>query len=71
MQELLTTVRNDLMENWRQSLPDNAPNQFLINIQPHEVEAMQGFLRKQGLEVPRFVPLVRARMTTINGQDVT
>jgi putative ABC transport system permease protein len=68
---LLTTVRNDLMDNWRQSLPENAPNQFMINIQAQEIEPMTAFLQKRGLDVPRFVPLVRARMTTINGQDVT
>ncbi|HLF30351.1 MAG TPA: FtsX-like permease family protein [Xanthomonadales bacterium] len=68
---LLTTVRNELMDNWRHSLPDNAPNQFLVNIQPHEVPAMEDFLRQRGIPAPRFVPLVRARMTAINGQDVT
>jgi len=68
---LLSTVRNDLMTTWRQSLPENAPNQFLINIQPQEVEPMSAFLAERGLAAPRFVPLVRARMTTINDQDVT
>ena len=68
---LLSTVRTELMDTWRQSLPDYAPNQFLINIQPHEVEAMGAFFEEQGLAAPSFVPLVRARMTTINGQDVT
>lgn len=68
---LLTSVRNDLMDTWRQSLPANAPNQFLINIQPDETEAMADFLRQQGVEPPRFVPLVRARLTAINGEDIT
>jgi len=68
---LLTTVRNDLMDDWRQSLPQNAPNQFLINIQPHELAAMKHFLQQQNIPSPRFVPLVRARMTSINGHDVT
>ena len=68
---LLSTVRTDLMNTWRQSLPENAPNQFLINIQPHEVEGMEAFLAENGIEVPRFVPLVRARMTTINNENVT
>jgi putative ABC transport system permease protein len=68
---LLSTVRTDLMNTWRQSLPDNAPNQFLINIQPQEVMPMTSFLREQGLDAPDFVPLVRARMTAINGEDVT
>ena len=68
---LLSTVRTELMETWRQSLPDNAPNQFLINIQPHEVEPMAAFLDSRAIDAPAFVPLVRARMATINGQDVT
>jgi putative ABC transport system permease protein len=68
---LLSTVRTELMDNWRQSLPENAPNQFLINIQPDEIDAMAAFLGERQLDVPRFVPLVRARMTSINGEDVT
>ncbi len=68
---LLTLVRNDLMETWRDSLPSDAPNQFMINIQPHEVPGMQKFLVSQNMQVPDFAPLVRARMTTINGQDVS
>ncbi|MCW8926771.1 MAG: FtsX-like permease family protein [Xanthomonadales bacterium] len=67
---LLTLVRNDLMDNWRESLPVDAPNQFLINIQPHEVPLMQQFLEQREMQVPRFVPMVRARMTAINGEDV-
>jgi putative ABC transport system permease protein len=68
---LLSTVRTDLMNTWRQSLPTNAPNQFLINIQPQETAAMAAFLAQRDLAVPRFVPLVRARMTSLNGEDVT
>ena len=67
---LLTLVRNDLMETWRDSLPSDAPNQFMINIQPHEVPQMQQFLSSKNMDVPEFAPLVRARMTTINGENV-
>jgi len=67
---LLTLVRNDLMDTWRASLPVDAPNQFMINIQPHEVPLMQQFLAEHDLQVPRFVPLVRARLTAINGENV-
>ncbi len=67
---LLTLVRNDLMDTWRSSLPADAPNQFMINIQPDEVPDMERFLAENDMEVPTFVPLVRARMTAINGQDV-
>lgn len=68
---LLSTVRTELMDNWRQSLPDNAPNQFLINIQRHEIEPMKAFMQQNDILVPTFVPLVRARMSAINGNSVT
>jgi putative ABC transport system permease protein len=68
---LLTLVRNDLMDTWRASLPANAPNQFLINIQPHEVDELGRFLDDGGLGAPRFTPLVRARMTQLNGTDIS
>jgi len=67
---LLTFVRTDLLAGWRQTLDDNAPNHFLINVQPHERVSIADIFERNGLEAPQFVPLVRARMTTINGEDV-
>ena len=67
---LLTIVRTDLLEGWRASLDENAPNHFLINIQPHEVDAVGALFAQNDIEVPAFTPLVRARMTTINDESV-
>ncbi len=67
---LLTLVRTDLLEGWRQTLDEDAPNHFLINIQPHEVAPLSSFFNDKGIDVPKFTPLVRARMTTINGESV-
>jgi len=67
---LLTLVRTDLLEGWRKTLDEDAPNHFLINIQPHEVESVAAFFEKSGATVPTFTPLVRARMTSINGESV-
>ena len=67
---LLTLVRTDLLEGWRKTLDDDAPNHFLINIQPHEVDEVGALFAANELEVPVFTPLVRARMTTINGESV-
>ncbi len=67
---LLTLVRTDLLEGWRQTLDADAPNHFLINIQPHEVESLGVFFEENGVPVPAFTPLVRARMTSINGESV-
>ena len=67
---LLTLVRTDLLQGWRATLDDDAPNHFLINIQPHEVEAVGELFAENGMDVPMFTPLVRARMRTINGESV-
>lgn len=67
---LLTLVRTDLLDGWRQTLEADAPNHFLINIQPHEVGPLGEFFADNGMNVPTFTPLVRARMTLINGESV-
>ncbi|MBT8091437.1 MAG: FtsX-like permease family protein [Gammaproteobacteria bacterium] len=67
---LLTIVRTDLLEGWRKTLDENAPNHFLINIQPLEREPIAALFEKNGMAAPRFTPLVRARMTTIQGESV-
>jgi putative ABC transport system permease protein len=67
---LLTIVRTDLLDGWRATLDDDAPNHFLINIQPHEVDSVASLFVNNGLVRPTFTPLVRARMTTINEEPV-
>jgi putative ABC transport system permease protein len=67
---LLTLVRTDLLEGWRQTLNEDAPNHFLINIQPDEVDEVADLFARNDVAVPDFTPLVRARMTTINGESV-
>ncbi len=67
---LLTLVRTDLLEGWRQTLDQDAPNHFLINIQRSETESVKAIFASRGVAPPAFAPLVRGRMTTINGESV-
>jgi len=67
---LLTIVRTDLLQGWQQTLDEDAPNHFMINIQPHERESVAEIYATAGIEVPTFMPLIRARMSTINGESV-
>ena len=41
---LLTVVRGDLLRNWRASLPPDAPNQFLVNVLPDQVDDARAWL---------------------------
>ncbi|MGI9205158.1 MAG: ABC transporter permease [Woeseiaceae bacterium] len=67
---LLTFVRTDLLDEWQQTLDANAPNHFLINIQPQERDSINDIFATNGVSAPNFVPMVRARMKTINAEDV-
>lgn len=64
---LLSTVRSDLLDDWQQSLPPDAPNHFVINVQPDQVEAVSNYFRQQGVANTRLYPMVRARLVEING----
>jgi putative ABC transport system permease protein len=63
---LLAIVRGNLLDEWRASLPENAPNYFMINIRPDEGDAVRAFFEERGLPPTELVPLVRARLTAIN-----
>ncbi len=67
---LLTSVRTQLMSQWRATLPASAPNHFFINIQPEERDAIGAALAADGVGTPTFTPLVRARIAQVNGRPV-
>ncbi len=66
---LLAVVRGDLLADWRRSLPSDAPNNFLVNIRPEQREELQEFLTSHSLGSPPMYPMVRARITAINGES--
>ncbi len=67
---LLAIVRTDLMSGWRDTLPDDAPNHFIINIQTEEVDTVRRFFSENDLIQPVLFPMVRGRLTHINEQAV-
>jgi putative ABC transport system permease protein len=67
---LLTMIRGDLLDAWRGRLPPDAPDRFLVNIQPEQREALNEFLDRNGVKRPRTFPMVRARLVAINGKPV-
>ncbi len=68
---LLAVIRGDLVKDWRQSLPDDAPNYFFVNIPPDDRPAFEAFLDDEGGKLTRMLPMIRGRMTQINGVPVT
>jgi putative ABC transport system permease protein len=67
---LLTLVRGDLLKAWDESVPPNAPNYFLVNVQPDDVAPLKRYLSAHGLASTALFPMVRGRLTAINGAPV-
>ena len=67
---LLALVRADLLQSWRTTLPEDAPNEFIINIQPDERATVTRFFAGHGMTAPQLYPIVRARLAAINDKPV-
>ncbi|MBY0341783.1 MAG: ABC transporter permease [Rhodocyclaceae bacterium] len=66
---LLTVTRGELLDAWRKATPADAPNRFVINIQPDQSEAVQAAFTGAGLSAD-LAPMVRGRLMRVNGQAV-
>jgi putative ABC transport system permease protein len=71
---LLTVTRDDLLSSWRKASPADAPNRFLINIQPEQRDAvrdlLEGAMKAAGLPAPELFPMVRARLVAIDAKPI-
>jgi putative ABC transport system permease protein len=68
---LLTVARGDLLESWRKRLPPDAPNRFVVNIQPEQRSFIVDYFKAAGLPAPQLEPMVRGRLVQVNGQAVS
>lgn len=68
---LLTIVRTDLLAGWQRTLPADAPNRFLINIQTDQVPSIEKTLSEAGLTQVRLSPMVRGRFVALNDRTVS
>ncbi len=68
---LLVLLRTDLVAAWRRATPPDAPNRFVINVQPEQSEGFRKRLRSDGIDKFDWFPMIRGRLTAINGKTVT
>ncbi|MEY3950628.1 MAG: hypothetical protein RJB21_386 [Pseudomonadota bacterium] len=67
---LLAVVRQDLLNAWKSGSPPDAPNRFLINIQPEQKTGLEKDLLDSGVEKVILYPMIRGRLTHINEELV-
>ncbi len=67
---LLVLLRTDLISSWRKATPPDAPNRFVINVQPDQGEAFKARLTQGGVKNFDWYPMIRGRLIAINGKAV-
>lgn len=67
---LLGLIRSDLLSDWQGRIPEGAPNQFAINIQPDQVAEIEAFFAREQRAQPTLYPMIRARLVAINDLPV-
>jgi putative ABC transport system permease protein len=67
---ILTVVRSDLLQSWQDKLPQDTPNRFVVNIQPDQQQPLMNFFAQQHLPPPVLLPMIRGRLSAINGQAI-
>jgi putative ABC transport system permease protein len=65
---LLALLRTDLVSSWRQATPKDAPNRFVINVQPPQADAFQAALHAAGVTRYDWYPMIRGRLVAIDGK---
>ncbi|WP_313682740.1 putative ABC transporter permease subunit YbbP [Pantoea sp.] len=66
---LLLVMRGDLLDRWQQQLPPDSPNYFLLNMTQEQVPQVRDFLNSHHIKAETFYPIIRARLTQLNGRD--
>jgi putative ABC transport system permease protein len=64
-------VRTELLQEWKRQLPADAPNYFALNLFDPELEPFKDYLGREGIASSNFYPIVRGRLTAVNGKDVS
>lgn len=67
---LLSVTRTDLVSAWRRAVPADAPNRFVINVQPDQRADFESVLRAGRLTNYDLAPMIRGRLVQINGKPV-
>jgi putative ABC transport system permease protein len=67
---LLVLLRTDLIASWRNATPPDAPNRFVINIQPEQGDPFRQALAAGGISKYDWYPMIRGRLVSVNGKAV-
>ena len=67
---ILLLVRTSLLSEWREQLPDDVPNHFVMNVTPEEVTGVAAKLENISQRVGELFPMIRGRIVGVNSLTI-
>jgi putative ABC transport system permease protein len=68
---IMVLLRTALLSEWQTQLPEHAPNHFLMNVAPDQVEPLEAMVHGHVDQMGELYPMTRGRIVAVNGVDTT
>lgn len=62
---LLWAISSDFLGSWLESIPENTPNQFMINITDNNKKGIEDYWKNNGVNIT-FSPMLTAKLKAVN-----
>jgi putative ABC transport system permease protein len=67
---VVLVMRNDMVQQWRDQLPQGTPNYFLINITENQKPQLQQHFIDNDVSLDEYFPVIRGRFVAINQEKI-
>lgn len=67
---IIVVMKNSLIDEWQQQLPDDTANRFLVNVSTEQVSEVNDFIATTAIQGSGLFPVVRGRLTAINNDRI-
>ncbi len=67
---VVLVMRNDMIKQWQDQLPQGTPNYFITNITDSQKQALENAFSAEQVTLDGFYPVVRGRFVAVNGEQV-
>lgn len=67
---VVLVMRNDMVKQWQDQLPQGTPNYFLVNIADSQKDELAQHFSENNVVIDKFYPVVRGRFVGINGEKI-
>jgi putative ABC transport system permease protein len=68
---IVLVMRNDMIAQWQNQLPQGTPNYFLVNITEQQLPELKAHFAEEKVDIEHFYPVVRGRFVAINDEKVS